>query len=241
MTVTTAPWLPPPAATPVLPYKRFDRTGRALSPGSYAFLDGAGQAVTTYEGLRDGTVTGLRIHQVDADGTSRADSFGAAAVGDVFEWRQAEDCWVRYQVTSLLPDPAGSAPRKRFAISWVTYAGTGCSGGRRPVHGGPRPVASDAHRLGQHHVARAPRAVRAAPSGLGGANSRRRSRSRFPSRRRARLRRAPMMTPSGHPAISPSSDSIRCGVNRTCRRAGPCHGHKRRTAPDSPTAARGYS
>ena len=156
MTVTTAPWLPPPAATPVLPYKRFDRTGRALSPGSYAFLDGAGQAVTTYEGLRDGTVTGLRIHQVDADGTSRADSFGAAAVGDVFEWRQAEDCWVRYQVTSLLPDPAGSAPRKRFAISWVTYAGTGCSGAVAPytvvrVRWHPTPIVSGSITSPVHH------------------------------------------------------------------------------------------
>ena len=127
-TVTTAPWLPPPAETPVLPYERFDRKGRALTPGSYAFLDGAGRPVTTYQALRDGTTTGLRVHLVDADGASRADSFGAAAVGDIFEWRQAEDCWVRYQVTALLPGPSGNVPRKNFAIRWVTYAATGCGG-----------------------------------------------------------------------------------------------------------------
>ena len=47
-------------------------------------------------------------------------------MGDLFEWRQAEDCWVRYKVTSVLPDPSGY--EQGFGVEWMTYAFTGCSG-----------------------------------------------------------------------------------------------------------------
>ncbi len=118
----------PDAAPAGLPYSTYDTTGQATTPGSYAFLDTAGDAVTTYEGLRDGTTIGLRIHTSDADGASRAATYSGVAVGDVVEWREADDCWVRYAVTEVKADPEGTSPRKEFGIEWKAYAFTGCTG-----------------------------------------------------------------------------------------------------------------
>jgi len=112
-------------------YDTYDTTGAVATAGSYAFLadaDDASTAVTTYEGLRDGTATALLIHTSDADGVSRAGVYDGVAAGDLFEWRQADDCFVRYTVTEVRPDPAGAAPRKLLAVEWMTYAFTGCSG-----------------------------------------------------------------------------------------------------------------
>ncbi len=118
---------PPARQATVLPYNRLDTTGSATTPGSYAFLDGAANMISTYEGLREDAVE-LRIHQADADGMSRADAYGTVAPGDVVEWRQGDDCWVRYEVTALLPDPPGTEPRRHFAVKWMAHAGTGCAG-----------------------------------------------------------------------------------------------------------------
>ena len=101
------------------------------TPGSYAFLadpDDTSTVVTTYEGLRDGTTTALLIHTSDADGASRADVYDAVEAGDTFEWHKADDCFIRYTVTEVTPDPTGTVPRKLLAIEWMTYAFTGCSG-----------------------------------------------------------------------------------------------------------------
>ena len=115
-------------------YTTYDTTGAATTQGSYAFLTGSGDdetAVTTYEGLRDGSATGLRIHKSDAYGASQAGVYDAVAVGDVVEWREASDCFVRYPVTEVKDDPAGDPPRKLLAVKVMTYAFTGCSGGHR--------------------------------------------------------------------------------------------------------------
>ena len=108
---STATLTPTPTEPPTtFPYDTYDTTGAVAEPGSYAFLaDPAdtASAVTTYEGLRDGTATALRIHETDADGVSRAAFLDTVEVGDLFEWRQAEDCFVRYTVTEVLPDPRG--------------------------------------------------------------------------------------------------------------------------------------
>ena len=48
--------------------------------------------------------------------------------GDLFEWHQADDCFVRYTVTEVKPDPTGTVPRKLLAVEWMTYAYSGCSG-----------------------------------------------------------------------------------------------------------------
>ena len=121
---------PDPAAT-TFRYDTYDTTGAVSTPGSYAFLsdpDDTSTAVTTYEALRDGTTTALLIHTSDADGASRAALYDAVEVGDLFEWRQADDCFVRYTVTEVRPDPVGTVPGKLLAVEWMTYAFTGCSG-----------------------------------------------------------------------------------------------------------------
>ena len=112
-------------------YDTYDTTGAVAEPGSYAFLaDPAdtSSAVTTYEGLRDGTARALRIHATDADGVSRAAFLDSVEAGDLFEWRQADDCFVRYTVTEVEPDPAGTVPRKALGVESIAYAFTGCSG-----------------------------------------------------------------------------------------------------------------
>ena len=122
---------PTPTATPSrLRYDTYDTSGAVAEPGSYAFLADSADtttAVTTYEGLRDGSATALRIHETDADGGSRAAFLDTVEVGDLFEWRQAEDCFVRYKVTELLPEPSGP-PRRLLAVEWMTFTYTGCSG-----------------------------------------------------------------------------------------------------------------
>ena len=121
---------PVPETTPLL-YDTYDLSGAVSEPGHYAFLadpDDPTSVVTTYEGLRDGTATALLIHTHDAHGVSQADLYDAVESGDLFEWRQAADCFVRYQVTEVKADPTGTAPQKLLGVAWMTYAFTGCSG-----------------------------------------------------------------------------------------------------------------
>ena len=111
-------------------YDTYDRSGAVAEPGRYAFLADPGDlssAVTTYEGLRDGTATALRIHTHDAHGVPQADLYDAVEAGDLVEWKQAADCFVRYTVTSA-PTPAAGAVPRSFGVAWMTYAFTGCSG-----------------------------------------------------------------------------------------------------------------
>ena len=120
-----------PIETTTLRYNAYDAAGEAAAVGSYAFLSRSGNAadvVATYEGLRDGTATRLLVNKADAQGVSRATLYDAVAAGDFFEWREADDCWVRYRVTEVKPAPPGAAPRKLLAVEWTTYAFTGCSG-----------------------------------------------------------------------------------------------------------------
>ena len=120
--------LPPPTT---FRYDTYDTTGAVAEPGSYAFLADPADttsAVSTYEALRDGTTTALLIHKSDAHGASQAALYDAVEAGDLFEWREADDCFVRYKVTEVKPDPAGAVPRKLLTVEWMTYAFTGCSG-----------------------------------------------------------------------------------------------------------------
>ena len=128
VTLITPPYL---AADTTLRYKTYDLTGTAASAGSYAFLaaaTGAASAVTTYEGLRDGTAKQLLIHTSDARETPQRSLYAVVAAGDLFEWRESYDCWVRYRVTEVRPDPSRAAARKLLGVEWTTYAFTGCSG-----------------------------------------------------------------------------------------------------------------
>ena len=47
-------------------------------------------------------------------------------MGDLFEWRQAEDCFVRYQVTSVAA--ASGTSTREFGVKSFTDAYAGCSG-----------------------------------------------------------------------------------------------------------------
>ena len=112
--------------TTTMAYASYDTTGEATTRGSYAFLTDPNDlttAVTTYEGLRDRTTTGVRIHTSDAYGASQADTYADVAVGDVVEWRKSQDCWIRYLVTSA-PAPAAGATTREFGVKRVTYTYT---------------------------------------------------------------------------------------------------------------------
>ncbi len=117
----------PTASTPLtLHYDSYDLTGAVERAGSYAFLgsEGGSGVVTTYEGLRDGTATLLRIHGTDADGISQVETLGQVVAGQIIEWRQADDCFVRYTVGGV----TAGASSWDLAVEWMTYAFTGCSG-----------------------------------------------------------------------------------------------------------------
>ena len=94
-----------------LRYDRLDAAGEVASAGSWAILDGNGDVLTTWEGLRSEAAT-LRVHQTDAGGASWVSEFGAVAAGDLFEWRKTSDCWVRYRVAGapVRPSDARQAP-----------------------------------------------------------------------------------------------------------------------------------
>ena len=133
-----------------LRYNALDSTGAVAAAGSWAILGAGGPAgsggaggasgsadatpappavLTTWEDLRSDAAT-LRIHQTDSGGTSWATEFGAVGVGDLIEWRKADDCWVRYRVTGAPTRPASGSSRWEFPVEWMTYAGTGtgCTG-----------------------------------------------------------------------------------------------------------------
>ena len=85
-------------------------TGAITDDGDYAFLtdpDDLTTMVTTYEGLRDGlrkgNPIGLVINQSDSAGTSQAAFYDLVEEGDVVEWREVADCWVRYHVDEVTP------------------------------------------------------------------------------------------------------------------------------------------
>ena len=90
----------------------------------------------------------MRVNVQDEHGASWATFYDAVAVGDIVEWYKADDCWVRYQVTST-PEPVAGASARDFGAEWVTYAGTGCKGAvpaamRSSIGWEPLPVTSHA-------------------------------------------------------------------------------------------------
>jgi len=95
------------------------------APGEHAFFTNRGPALT-YEGLRNDVIQ-VVIHKQDAGGAMRDAIYDDVEVGDDFEWREASDCWVRYLVERVLPDPT-DIPLKVLAVRRYGYAYTGCSG-----------------------------------------------------------------------------------------------------------------
>ena len=110
-------------------------TGSVTDDGDYAFLTDPHDltsAITTYEGLRaglrEGNRIGLVLHQNDISGASQAAFYAQVEAGDLVEWREAADCWVRYHVDEVHADPTGDPPRTLLTIQVYSYAYTGCSG-----------------------------------------------------------------------------------------------------------------
>ena len=131
-TSTATPTPTPSEPLTTFRYNTYDTTGAVTTHGSYAFLANPADtrsAITTYEGLRDGSATALRIHETDADGVSRAAFLDTVEAGDIFEWRESAACWVRYFVIEVV---ATTAEYRRFTIEPFAYApGPSCSGAAR--------------------------------------------------------------------------------------------------------------
>ncbi|MXY79056.1 MAG: hypothetical protein F4Y94_05060, partial [Chloroflexi bacterium] len=125
-----------PLPTTTLTYGAPGTTGAITDDGDHAFLTDPNDltsAITTYEGLRDGlregNPIGLVLHQNDISGASQAAFYDLVEAGDLMEWREAADCWVRYHVDEVHADPAGEPPRTLLTLQVYSYAFTGCAGG----------------------------------------------------------------------------------------------------------------
>ncbi len=125
-TPTPSPAVSPTPTPVVMRYGAPDPTGTVDEAGEYAFLAADGSSITTYEGLRQDAAR-LVIHERDADGQSWAAFYDAVVAGDHFEWREADDCWVRYFVDDAPSAPADAFVRV-FAVRRYAYAYTGCAG-----------------------------------------------------------------------------------------------------------------
>ena len=112
---------------PTLRYDTLDITGAATTPGSYAFLDTAGDAssaIGNYGSSAQVTVE-LRIHPTDASGTSRADFYDTVQIGHTFDYRtNGLDCGFRFKVASI----AAAASTRTFGLEYIHRYGGRCGG-----------------------------------------------------------------------------------------------------------------
>ncbi len=116
-------------ATTAPRYDTYDTTGAVATAGSHTFLTDAGSTtstVNTHDDLLDAAA--IVVNVSDSDGASQAALYNNIEVGDVVEWYPVgyEDCWLRYKITALLPEPPGEPPRKRFAVKWLPVAHLMC-------------------------------------------------------------------------------------------------------------------
>ena len=119
----------PAVATPPEPvtlrYDRLDITGAATAPGSYAFLETAGDSTSAIAHFDYGysRTVELRIHPTDASGTSRAAFYDTVQVGDSFDYQtNGLDCAFRFKVTSV----AATASPRTLSIEYVHTYGQRC-------------------------------------------------------------------------------------------------------------------
>ena len=117
-----------------LTYDTYDTTGAVTEPGSYAFKSETG-VIATYEGLRDGSATNLLIQTSDATGTSQAGVLDIVETGDLFEWKQADDCFIRYRVMDE-PLASEATVSREFGVRAETYAFQSCQTGSLPTDDG---------------------------------------------------------------------------------------------------------
>ena len=111
-----------------LRYDRLDAAGEVAEAGEWAILGGNGEVLATWEQLRSEAAT-LRVHQTDAGGNSWASEFGAVAVNDLFEWREASlypEDWagpveskIRHESPSVAAEEAsGSSARSATPVTF---------------------------------------------------------------------------------------------------------------------------
>ena len=108
-------------------YDTLDITGAATTPGSYAFLETAGDASSAIGNFSASAYTGveLRIHPTDASGTSRTAFYDTVQVGDSFDYRiNRLRCGFRFKVTSV----AATASPKTLGIEIIRAYGGSCGG-----------------------------------------------------------------------------------------------------------------
>ena len=112
---------------PTLRYDTLDTSGAATTPGSYAFLDTAGDAssaIGNYGSSAQATVE-LRIHPIDASGASRADFYDTVQIGHSFDYRtNGLDCGFRFTVTSI----TAAASTRTLGLEYVHRYGGNCGG-----------------------------------------------------------------------------------------------------------------
>lgn len=120
---------PAGADTPVsFPYS-LHTMGPVAVAGSYAFLSDAGDLQSRSAPRPSTDSEALLIHQSDAGGSSRVAFYAEIVAGDTFDWvLEGDDCYTRFTVTEVLPDPTGSPPRKLFAIELRHVVGLKCVG-----------------------------------------------------------------------------------------------------------------
>ena len=128
---TGVPTTPTPSATPqsevTLTYNLLDATGAATTPGSYAFLETAGDPASAIGNFGSSAWFGveLRIHRSDASGTARDALFDSILVGDMFDYQTSRlHCGFRFKVTSV----ASAASLWTFGIERTTQYGGSCPG-----------------------------------------------------------------------------------------------------------------
>ena len=107
-----------------LNYNTYDTTGAVATAGSHTFLtdaDSTTSTANTHDDLLDAAA--IVVNVSDRDGASQAALYNNIEVGDVVEWYPVgyEDCWIRYRITALLPEPPGDPPRRRFAVKWLPH------------------------------------------------------------------------------------------------------------------------
>ncbi len=113
-------------SVPTFRYNLLDTTGAATAPGSYSFLQTAGDATSAINnfGGRPARGVELRIHPTDATGQSRAAVYDIVEIGDAFEYRMnGLDCVFRFRVTSV---PTASSVPRSYGVDWVTVYGGRC-------------------------------------------------------------------------------------------------------------------
>ena len=103
-----------------IPYDLRTTTGLPEA-GAYALLSDATDVHSAFEPRYMDDVEAVLVHQSDANGTSVATFYDTIQPGDVFDLtREAKTksrgCFRRFEVTEVLPDPAGATARKLFKV-----------------------------------------------------------------------------------------------------------------------------